>query len=125
MSPLAPSTSPSDKVIGCLHVVTVDVRQHQLPDQLLLCGDAADGIDDLEAVLVHDSIVLVEDLALKEPEALGGIRAPAQVHPGPVTLELHPPCHQPVQRDVDWYPEIQREIRLDAKAVQLADPLPI
>src|SRR5260221_9324573 len=110
MPALASSTVSSDGLF-ILHLQLVDdleMRRRQVPDGPLLLHDAAFRVDDLEPVLLHDPIVLVEDLALEQPEALRRVDAPPEVHAGFVELELDAPRHEPVERDFDWYPEIER-----------------
>ena len=97
----------------------------QFPHESLLFGDACARIDDVQIELIHDSIILVEYFALKQTEAFGRVRAPAQVHARFVELELHAARHEPVERDLDGHSEIERQIRPDGEAVQLAHPLPI
>ena len=73
----------------------------------------------------HELIVLVEHLALEQPEAFDRVGAPAEIHARLVELQLHAAGHQPVDRHIDRHAEVQREIGPDRKAVELAHPLPI
>ena len=82
-------------------------------------------VDDLHAELVDEVIVLVQHLALKHPKALDRVRAPAEVHPGLVELELDAPRHQSIDRDVDRHAEVEGEVGPHREAVELAHPLPI
>src|SRR5712692_5479051 len=90
-----------------------DQRAHEP----LLFGNACHGVDHVEAELLHDSIVLTEHFALKEPEALHGVGAPAEVHAGLVELELHTACHQTVERHIDGHSKVERKVWLHGKAV--------
>src|SRR5262245_13318686 len=108
-----------------LHGSTIEVRRRKPADDLLLNGNAADGVDDFEAELVDQTIVLAQHLSLEETKALERIGAPAEVHTGFVELQLDTPSHETVERDVDRDSKIQCQIRLDRKTVELPHPLPI
>src|ERR1700736_1819479 len=102
MPPLAPLASASDEVvIDHLHAAYLDVLGDYLADDSLLLGDAALRVDDVEAELVHQSIILVQHFALEQPEAFDRIRAPAQIQARLVELELDAARHQPVERHLD------------------------
>src|SRR2546428_11807833 len=108
MPPLAPSTG-SDGSEG-LVIARLLVRRRRLPrtqraNQALLLGDASRSADHFETVFIDDAIILVEYLALEQPEAFNRIVAPAEIHAGLVEFELHAPRHQAVQRNVDRHTE--------------------
>src|SRR5215467_6240572 len=123
MPPLAPSTGaggwPGSEglVIGYLPTRRLHLARDQRPDEVLLLGDAARGIDDLEAEFVYQPIILVQNAPLEQPEALDGIAAPAEIHPCFVEFELHAPGHQPIERDVNRHAEVEREIGTHGEAV--------
>src|SRR6476661_5714649 len=102
MPPLAPSSDAESEglIVSHLHVRGRDLPGNQGAHQALLLGDASGGADYFQAILVHDPIILVKDLPLKQPEALDGIVTPAQIHPRFIELELDAPRHQTVERDV-------------------------
>ena len=104
---------------------SLQFARHQLPHAALLIGDAAGRVDDLQAELVDEVVVLLEHLALEQAEALVHVGAPAHVHAGLVELQLHPPREQPVERDLDRHPEVERDVGLHREAVQVAHPLPV
>src|SRR6266498_2755308 len=108
-----------------LHWLALHVREDQPSNELLLLGDAADRVDDLEVEFLDDAIVLFEHLALEQSEALDGVAAPPEVHSRLVELELDASCHQPVQRYVDRHTEIQRQVGLYGKTVKLSQPLSV
>src|SRR5258706_15938163 len=112
MPPLAPSSVSSDGLfIRRLQLVAeLEVRRNQVPDEPLLLHDAAARIDHLEAEFLDDPIVLLEDLALKQPKTLGRVGAPTEIHPGLVKLQLDASSHQAVERHLDRHAEIQREV---------------
>ena len=83
------------------------------------------GVDDAEAELVHQAIVLVEDLPLEDAEALNSIGAPSHVEPRFIELQLDPSGEQAIDGHLDGHPEVDGQIGLDRKAVQLADPASI
>src|SRR6267154_2655093 len=102
VTPSAAASGSSDGLlIGDLralrHVSGFHMPRDQVANQPLLLGDAPDGVDDVEAELVHDSIVLIENFALKQPEALHRVRAPAEIHAGFIELQLDPPRHQTIE----------------------------
>src|SRR5215475_10163685 len=126
MPPLAPSSiSSNELLIGSLHFVRGEQRRDQLTDVALLCGDAPGGIDDLQTKFVDDAIVLLEDFSLEDAEAFDRAGTPAHIHPGLVELQLHAPGGEPVDGDINRHSEIERQIRSDGEAVQLAHPLPV
>src|SRR5438552_18041047 len=126
MPPFAPSIASSDGLfIDALHAVRRKVRPDQRAHVALLGGDAAGSVDDLQTELVDDAVLLVEHVPLKDSKALCRVGAPPHVHAGLVELQLHAARRQSIERHIDWYPEIQGEIRANGKAIQLADPLPI
>src|SRR5258708_14155543 len=94
----------------------------QAPEYALLIGDAAHRVDDAQAEFVDQPIIFVEHLALKNPEAVKGIRAPTHVHARFVKLELHAPGHEAIDRDVDRTAEVAVEVQLRASALHLAAP---
>src|SRR4029453_12986823 len=94
-------------------------------DHLLLNRNAADGVHDLEAELVDETIVLAQHFPLKESKTLERISAPAEVHPSFVELQLDTASHETVERDVDRDSKVERQIRLDGKTVELTHPLPV
>ena len=112
--------------MGDLHGSAIEVRRRSAAGRsLLLNRNAADGVDDFEAELVDEAIMLVQHLPLKESKALERIGAPAEVHARLVELELDAAGHEAVERDVDRDPEVERQIRLDREAVELAHPLAV
>src|SRR2546422_10350885 len=122
MPPLAPSTGSDGSeglVIARLHVRRRNLPRNQRPNEALLLGDAARGADYFQAVFIDDAIILVEHLALEQPEAFNRIVAPAEIHAGLVEFELHAPSHQTVQRNVDRQTEVENEDGLHGEAVQL------
>src|SRR5579864_1681341 len=75
-------------VIGHLQLVRVDLLGDERAHQPLLLGDAAGGLDHLEPVLVHEPIVLPQDLSLEHPKAVDRVCAPAEIHTCLVEFEL-------------------------------------
>src|SRR5438034_10433429 len=92
-----PSSRSDGLVISGLQLRRVDVLDDERSHNPLLIGDAANGVDHFEAIFIHKAIVFPQDLSLEEPETVGRIGAPAQVHTSLVKLELHTPCHQPIE----------------------------
>src|SRR5437870_5288331 len=84
----------------------LQVGGDELTKRLLLIGDAGRGVDDAQAVFGDELVVLAEHLALEDPEALGGVRAPAHVESGLVELQLHATRQQAIERDVDRHAEV-------------------
>ena len=97
---------------------------HQFSKRALLLRDAAARVHDAQPVLLDDVVVLVEDLALEDAEAVHGVRAPAHVHARLVELQLHASREQAIQGHLDRDAEVHREVRPHREAVQLAN-LPI
>src|SRR5438552_18475504 len=98
--PVAPSLGSSDDglVIDNLHVAGRYLFGDERAHDPLLLGDARAGVHDLEAEFLDDFIILVEDLALEQAEALDRIRAPSQVNPRLVEFHLDAPRHQAIHR---------------------------
>src|SRR2546426_6230529 len=112
MPPLAPSTGSDGSeglVIARLLVRRRHLPRNQRPNQPLLLGDAARSADHFQTVFIDDAIVLVEYLALEQPEAFNRIVAPAEIHAGLVEFELHAAGHQAVERNVDGHAEVENQ----------------
>src|SRR3954462_15612817 len=75
----------------------VQLPRNQISDVLLLIGDRHGRVDDAEAELIDEAIVFLEDLALKNSEAVDEVLAPAHVHAGLVELQLDAPRHQTIK----------------------------
>src|SRR5947207_14631399 len=104
MPPFAPSSPTSDGLLLIRRLQLVaefEMRRDQMPHEPLLLHDAAAGVDHLEAELVDQTIVLFEDLPLKEAEALVRVRAPAEVHARLVKFQFYTARHQPIERGFD------------------------
>src|SRR5262245_51899524 len=114
--PLRGTLAPARALIAPQHLV------HHAADGLLLARYVARRVDDSEAELHRELIVYVEHATLEEAEALGGIGGQPDVHAGLVVLELRPPGEQPLQRDVDRHPEVERQVRPRGEAVDSAHP---
>src|SRR5262245_21186512 len=93
MPPVAPSIGSSDGLlIGRLQLLSkIEVRGDHMTDEPLLFHDAAGGVNHLEPELVYQTIILVQNLALKEPEALDRICTPTEVHAGFIEFQFHTP----------------------------------
>src|SRR5450432_484672 len=101
------------------------VAQHVLHDfahAALLLLDRHSGIDDVEAHLLRHSLVLVEDAALKDAEALLHVAGQAQVHAGLVILERVASAQDAAQSDIERHAEIKAQVGMDGEAVEVADP---
>src|SRR3954462_9118093 len=105
--------------------LNLQMLRDELAKRSLLFGDAPYRIDDAQAELLDQPVVLVKDFALKDPETFNRIRTPPHIQSGFVELQLHTPRYQPIGRDLDRHPKIHGEIRFYRETVQLAHPAAI
>src|SRR5437870_5376017 len=124
-SAIAPSSRSDGLVIGYLQLRRIDVFGDERSHHPLLIGDAANGVNHFETILIHKPIVFPQHLSLEEPETVSRIGAPAQIHARLVKLELHTPCHQAIERNVNRNTEIEGEVGSHGKTIKLANPLPV
>src|SRR5262249_59752745 len=108
-----------------IRFLDLQVLRDQFAKRPLLVRDAALGGDYAQAELFDDPIVLVEDLALEDPEALDQVRAPAHVHASLVEFQLDAPRQEAIGRDLDRHAEVDREVGACREAVELAHPASI
>src|SRR5688572_29223586 len=112
MPPFAPPTGSSDGLLIRSYQLLAErkVRGDEMSNETLLLHDAAGGVNHFETEFLDQTIILVQDLPLEQPEAFGGIRAPAEVHAGLVELELDPSRHQAIEGGIDGHTKIQRKV---------------
>src|SRR3954469_22816182 len=119
------STSGELLVKLFISFLNLQMLRDELSKRSLLFCDAPDRVDNAQAELLDEPVVLVEHLTLKDAETFKGIRTPPHVQPGFVKLQLYTACHQPIGRHLDRHTKIHRQIRFDREAVEFAHPAAI
>src|SRR5207244_7663671 len=107
---------------GALTIIVDQDFLHHLAHYALLSGNLASRVDRLQGKFLSQLIINCEHTALKPPEAFNWVDRVGHIHPGLMVFELSAPGEEPFERDVNWYPEIERQIRPRRKAVDLPHP---
>src|SRR5262245_38486047 len=90
---------------------------------VLLFGNILRRIHRDEAELIDNLVILGQDTRLEDTETFRDVRAQVHVHSGFVIFELSAsPSDQTSNCNFDRHLEIEGHIRLDRKAIELANP---
>src|SRR5689334_3415726 len=84
--------------------------QHDLAHAALLLFDGECGVDDVESHLLGHGLVLVEDPALENAEALLDIAGQPQIHPRLVVFEGVASAENSSERHIERYAEVEGKV---------------